>query len=112
MKFSLIVSAALAATLFAAVPASAQYNSMSGSSMSNSNATANGNAMSTGTSGSGNANMSCQAMMAKADAMTQPTDLTKKSAAQKDMAEAKSARAAGNEASCKMHVQAAIRNML
>ena len=51
-------------------------------------------------------------MMAKADTMTQPTDLTKKSAAMKDMNDAKSAMAAGNEASCKTHVQAAMRNML
>jgi len=109
MKMSLIVPAALAAALLAA-PALAQQSPMSGSAMSNSNATANG--MSNSMSGTANSNMTCQAMMAKADAMTQPTDLTKKSAAQKDMAEAKTAMAAGNEASCKMHVQAAIKNML
>ncbi|MBS0273823.1 MAG: hypothetical protein JSR55_05350 [Proteobacteria bacterium] len=113
MRFSPIVPAALATALFAAAPALAQQNPMSGNAMSHSNATATGSsAMSNHMSGAANTNMTCQAMMTKANAMTQPTDLTKKSAAQKDMSEAKSAMAAGNESACKMHVQAAMKNML
>ncbi|HEY7978454.1 MAG TPA: hypothetical protein VID67_09690 [Rhizomicrobium sp.] len=44
--------------------------------------------------------------------MTPPTDLAKKSAVTTDMTAAKAAQAAGNESSCKSHLQAAIRNMM
>jgi hypothetical protein len=112
MKFSMIAPLSVAALLFAAAPALSQATqSMSGSAMSNSNATANGNANSMSTTGGGNS-MTCQQMMDKANTMTPPTDLTKKSAVTTDMNTAKAAQAAGNESACKSHLQAAMRNMM
>jgi hypothetical protein len=51
-------------------------------------------------------------MMDKANNMSQPTDLTKKAEASRQMDMAKAAMAKGDEASCKSHMQVALHNMM
>ena len=70
-----------------------------------------GGSMSSG-SMSNNSSMTCQAMMDKANGMSQPMDLTKKAEAAKQMDMAKAAMAKGDEMSCKSHMKMAIHNMM
>jgi hypothetical protein len=92
---------ALATAMLLAVSAQAQTgsssNSMSNGSMS---------------SMSSDSSMTCQAMMDKANGMSQPTDANKKAMAMKQMDMAKAAMAKGNEASCKSHMKMAMHNMM
>jgi hypothetical protein len=100
MKLATLTSLATAAVLSFSVPALAQMgSSMSGGSMSSS-------------SMSRDSSMTCQAMMDKANGMSQPTDLSKKAEATRQMDMAKAAMAKGNEASCKSHMKMAMHNMM
>jgi hypothetical protein len=95
---------ALATAMLLAVSAQAQTGSSS-NSMSN-------GSMSSMSSMSSDSSMTCQAMMDKANGMSQPTDANKKAMAMKQMDMAKAAMAKGNEASCKSHMKMAMHNMM
>jgi hypothetical protein len=100
----LVTLTALATAMLLAVSAQAQTGSSS-NSMSN-------GSMSSMSSMSSDSSMTCQAMMDKANGMSQPTDANKKAMAMKQMDMAKAAMAKGNEASCKSHMKMAMHNMM
>jgi hypothetical protein len=79
----------------------------SGSGVPNTSPSAQPNNMTTG----GDTTSSCQGMMDKANAMAQPADATKAADVKKHMDLAKAAQAKGDETTCKMHVDQAMRSM-
>ena len=103
MKPVILTSLATAMLMAVSMSAQAQMgsssNAMSNGAMSNS-------------SMSSDASMTCQAMMDKANGMSQPTDANKKAMAMKQMDMAKAAMAKGDEASCKSHMKMAMHNMM
>jgi hypothetical protein len=98
MKLVTLTSLATAMLLAVSVSAQAQMgSSMSSGSMS---------------STSSNSSMTCQAMMDKANGMTQPSNLTKRADAKTQMDMAKAAMAKGDEPGCKSHMRLALHNMM
>jgi hypothetical protein len=61
---------------------------------------------------SSDSTMSCQAMMDKANGMSQPSDANKKAMAMKEMDMAKSAMTKGQEKTCQMHMKKAMGDMM
>jgi hypothetical protein len=59
----------------------------------------------------GDTTSSCQGMIDKANAMTQPTDATKAAEVKKHLDLAKAAQTKGDETGCKTHVDQAMRSM-
>jgi hypothetical protein len=99
------LAAAMALTL--SMPAMAQMGSSSSSSSSSmSNGSMSNSSMSSDSS------MTCQAMMDKANGMSQPSDANKKAMAMKQMDMAKAAMAKGDEMGCKSHMKMAMHNMM
>jgi hypothetical protein len=99
MKLAILTSLATAMFLTASISVQAQMGSSSTSSGSMSNA-------------SSNSSITCQVMMDRASGLGQPTDLTKKAEAKRQMDMAKAAMAQGDEASCQSHMKVALHNMM
>lgn len=113
MKLTTTLGAIGVLALAASTPAWAQANS----SMARSNPSYNQNTMSSpNTMSNSNAmratpsSMNCQQMMDKAANMHEPMDVTKRGDADSELAKAQSASSAGNESTCRSHMQKVIQD--
>jgi TolA-binding protein len=117
MRFTILGAVAVLAAVAMSVPAAAQMSSSAPrnntGTMSGQNTMSNSNTMSNGSNNmmrASPASMTCQQMMDKAANMHEPMDVTKRGDADSEMAKAQSAKSAGQESSCRSHMQKVIQD--